>query len=867
PQFEHDACGVGFVAHIKGQASHQIIDDAREILLRMTHRGAVGSDKNSGDGAGMLTGFPWEFLETIVSDELGMPLPPRGSFGAGLIFLPQDKNERKLCKEDCEAIVREQRLEVMGWRTVPVDNSMIGPTALASEPVMEQLFIKAASEMSQQAFERALYIVRKRCTNELRGSKHDTQRMFYICSLSTQVLVYKGMLMPEQLCEYFLDLRNPAYQSHLAMVHSRFSTNTFPSWDRAQPLRFMSHNGEINTLRGNVNKMRGREDMLKSSIFGHEIEKLRPVIEPDLSDSGSFDNVLELLLMSGHELPEAVMMMVPAAFQNHNSMAPDVRDMYDFFSCIMEPWDGPASIAFTDGHYIGATLDRNGLRPSRYYLTRDDRVIMASEVGVLDIDPAEVVAKGRLQPGRMFLVDFDQGRIIGDDELKQRYAAQNPYGKWLEAQRISLEELPEAAAKPPVEGEALTQGLRQFGYSIEHLQMILKPMAENGKEPLGSMGNDAPLACVSEKPRLLYEYFKQLFAQVTNPPIDSIREDIIMSLASYIGPVQNLLEPGPLHAHRLYLESPFLTDQELARLQQLKYRGWRATTIDITYALDADWEYHDDGCNSEGCQLQKELDRICREAEQAVAEHRAIIILSDRAASKDRLAISSLAAVGAVHQHLVKLSVRTQIGLVLESGEPREVHHFCMLAGYGVDAVNPYMAYAAMRHLRNKGIIDASLSDKDLIKQYHKALSAGMRKVFGKMGISTLESYKGAQIFEAVGLGPDIIERCFTGTASRIQGIGFPELEREAVLRHRKAFPVRSQRVMGEYLPGGDYQYRADGDMHMWDPESIAELQNAVRTKDEAGYRRFAARQNQRSSQQATLRGLMRIRTAAERGV
>ncbi|MFW5800668.1 MAG: glutamate synthase central domain-containing protein, partial [Spirochaeta sp.] len=858
PQFERDNCGVGFVAHMKGKQSHQIIDDAREILVRMTHRGAVGSEKNTGDGSGMMTSLPWEFLENIAKDDLGAELPSRGSFSAGLVFLPRKKPEYTAVKSACEKIVADEGLVVMGWRPVPVDNTMIGPSALAAEPRMEQLFIrmpKKSDESDQLAFERSLYVVRKRCTNELRGSDIDTDHFFYICSLSTRVLVYKGMLTPEQLTAYFLDLQNPLYKSHLAMVHSRFSTNTFPSWDRAQPLRFMSHNGEINTLRGNVNKMRAREGKLFSETFGGTIDKLMPVIEPDLSDSGSFDNVLELLLMTGVELPEAVMMMVPEAWQNHTLMPDAGKAMYEYYSTMMEPWDGPASIVFTDGHYIGATLDRNGLRPSRYYITRDDRVIMASEVGVLDINPEDVVAKGRLQPGRMFLVDFEKGGIIGDEELKNGYAARHPYREWLEEQRISLRELPKAEPAPHLAKDRIQEYLRLFGITLEHLNLILKPMAEAGKEPLGSMGNDAPLACLSDRPRLMYEYFKQLFAQVTNPPIDSIREDIIMSLATYIGPQQNLLDATPEHAHRLYMPTPFITNEELASLAKLDYRGWKSKVIDITYAVDPGYVY-----GESRVQLELQLDRISREAEQAIAEGYALIVLSDRAAGPDRIAIGALPAVGAVHQHLVSRAKRTQIGIILESGEPREVHHFCTLVGFGADAVNPYLAYEAMFHLREIGTLPSGYSDEEIVERYHNAMAYGMRKVFGKMGISTLDSYKGAQIFEAVGVSQTVMERCFTGTASRIQGIGFAEIEREAYMRHELAYPRRNRQIGAEYLPGGDYQYRFNGEKHMWDPESIADIQIAARNNDPAAYRRFADRQNARSTIQSTIRGLLRFR-------
>ncbi|MEE8440839.1 MAG: glutamate synthase large subunit, partial [Spirochaetia bacterium] len=635
-------------------------------------------------------------------------------------------------------------------------------------------------------------------------------------------------------------------------VHSRFSTNTFPSWDRAQPLRFMSHNGEINTLRGNVNKMRAREGTLESDLFGEDLKKTFPVIEPDQSDSGNFDNALELLLMSGRALPEAIMMMVPEAWQMHRHM-PDIGSaMYEYMSLQMEPWDGPASIVFTDGHVIGAVLDRNGLRPSRYYVTDDDIVVMASEVGVLDIPPEKIVLKKRLKPGRMFLVDFEKGEILDDVELKNGISARHPFRQWLNEQRITLDDLPEptGAGESPT-GERLIARLKMFGYTLEHLNLILRPMAETGKEPLGSMGNDTPLACLSDRPRMLYDYFKQLFAQVTNPPIDSIREEIIMSLSSYIGPERNLLAVTPEHAHRMLLGQPILNNRQLAQLKELHYRSWSTRTIDITYPA---------GEGEAG--MVAALDRITAEADQSIADGFHLIILSDRAAGRTRVPISALLAVGTVQHHLVKGHKRTQIGIVIESGEPREVHHFCMLVGYGADAVNPYLAYEAMGMMRDDGDIEPSLTDDAIIERYHNAIAYGMRKVFGKMGISTLESYKGAQIFEAIGLSDAVVDRCFAGTASRIKGAGFAELAEEAKRRHSLGFPVSGSATDAQLINPGDYQWRTAGEKHMWDPESIALLQKASVSNDVEAYRAFAERQNQRSRRQATLRGLLRFKPA-----
>ncbi|TVQ23663.1 MAG: glutamate synthase large subunit [Spirochaetaceae bacterium] len=850
PRFEHDACGVGFVAHIKGVRSRLIVESARDILMRMTHRGAVGSEKNSGDGAGILTTLPQDFLERVTR-EMGIDLPPRGLYSAGIVFLPRDDEHRRECIEAVGRIVEEEGQNLLGWREVPRDNSMIGPSALASEPAMRQLIVGAGDGYSSDAFERKLYVIRKRATHQLRASAFDPDEAFYVCSLSVRVIVYKGMLMPEQLFDYFADLNAPDFTSHLAMVHSRFSTNTFPSWDRAQPARFMSHNGEINTLRGNVNKMAAREGTLSSPWFGDDLRKVFPIIEPDQSDSGTFDNVLEMLLLSGRELPEAIMMMVPEAWEGHRHM-PDIGSaMYEFMSTQMEPWDGPASIVFTDGRVIGAVLDRNGLRPSRYYVTDDDIVVMASEAGVLDIPPEKVVSKDRLKPGRMFLVDFKEGRIVDDAELKNGIAARYPYRKWLDEQRITLSDL---SAPKRVDGRddaTLIPRLRMFGYTVEHLELILRPMAEQAKEPLGSMGNDTPLACLSDQPRLLYDYFKQLFAQVTNPPIDSIREDLIMSLSSYIGPEQNLLSVSEAHAHRLQLSQPLLTNRELAQLKELgehDHRGWRSRVVDITYPFET---------GEEG--MRHALRRISDEVESAITDGYSIAILSDRLAGPDRVALSALLAMGAVHHHLVRNHKRTQIGIIVESGEPREVHHFCTLVAYGADAVNPYLAYEAIWSLRDSGDIDSGFSDDEVVTRYHEAVAYGMRKVFGKMGISTLESYKGAQIFESVGLADEVIDLCFAGTASRIQGVGFRLLAEEADRRHLLGYPAVDN---GDHqLPNpGDYHWRFDGERHMWDPESIALLQQATIFNDPRRYREFADRQNRRSREQSTLRGLLRFK-------
>ncbi|MEX1223569.1 MAG: glutamate synthase large subunit, partial [Pirellulales bacterium] len=850
PAHEHDSCGVGFVAHIKGERSHQIIKDADEISIRMTHRGACGCEANTGDGAGFLTALPHEFLAKIARQEFGVELPQPGKFAAGLVFLPQLDAERQACKRRVEELVAEHGQQLVGWRRVPTDATRadIGPSALATEPVIEQLFVAAGDDLEGDAFERRLYLIRKRASHDLRGSEELGQaKMFYICSLSTKVIVYKGQLMPEQVVPYYPDLSDPDFKSHLAMVHSRFSTNTFPSWDRAQPNRFMAHNGEINTLRGNKNWMQAREGKAHSDLFGAEFAKLFPIVEPDCSDSGTFDNVLEFLLMSGRSLQEAIMMMIPEAWQNHESMPVNKRAFYEYHSCLMEPWDGPASIAFTDGKYIGAVLDRNGLRPSRYYLTHDDKVIMASEVGVLPVDPANVKEKGRLQPGRMFLIDFEQGRLIPDNELKHEFANQRPYGEWLRSQRIELKELDTKAEPHGFCPDTLLERMQAFGYTTETMQFMLLPMVREVRDPLGSMGNDAALACLSDKPRMIYDYFKQLFAQVTNPAIDSIREEIVMSLECYIGPEENLLESSEQHCHRLLIPHPILSNEQMAALKHLNHRGWRTRTIDITFPRR---EGH--------AGMMAAIDRICREAEEAIDEGYSLVCLTDLAISADRVPLSSLVATGAVHQHLIRRAKRTQIGILVETGEAREVHHHCLLIGYGADAINPHIAFEALWWALREGLLDnENYDDERIIARYRKGVAKGMLKVMAKMGISTLHSYKGAQIFEAVGLGDEIIDRCFAGTASRIQGVDFKVLSDEALRRHAIGYPERTGDLLPVLPNPGEFHWRAEGERHMWDPQAIADIQVAARGGDEAAYWRFAEHANSDARTRCSLKGLL----------
>lgn len=858
PANEHDSCGVGFVAHIKGQPSHQIILDASRILRHMTHRGACGCEENTGDGAGMLVGLPHQFLRKVAKQSLGVDLPESGKYGAGIIFFPKDEAARTEFQKIMRDLIEEQGQKLLGWRDVPqrTEQANLGPSAVKAEPNMQMLFVEAAPGLDQEQLERQLFIIRKMASHRIRESSHPHALEFYACSLSTKVIIYKGMLTPDQLFEYYADLRDEDFESHLAMVHSRFSTNTFPSWDRAQPLRFMAHNGEINTVKGNSNWMNARQGTFESKAFGKDLEKLFPIIEQHCSDSGNFDNAMEFLYQSGRTLQEVAMMMIPEAWQNHHEMSEDKRAFYEYFSTMQEPWDGPASVSFTDGHFIGACLDRNGLRPSRYYVTHDDRVIMASEVGVLDIEPENVKSKGRLQPGKMFLVDFAQGRLIPDAELKHDVASRHPYGEWLKRQRIDLQTVVDdfqnnGGDRERISKENLLNQMQAFGYTTETMQFMLLPMLNQRKDPIYSMGDDTSLACLSDQPRLLYDYFKQLFAQVTNPPIDSIREEVIMSLECYIGPEGNLLDTTEAQAHRLRVAHPILTDRETSALKALNGKhGWKTKSIDTT------WEKL-----SGTSGLLPALKRICQEVEQAIDDGYALVVLSDRGCNAERVAISSLLVVGAVHNHLVSQEKRTQIGLIIESGEAREVHHFCLLTGYGADAINPYLAFEAIRDAKDHGHLKDNYDERKIVRTYRKAVYKGMLKVMGKMGISTLASYKGAQIFEALGLAEDVINMCFRGTSSRIKGVDFEILAEEHLRRHEMGFPTRNESTPLPVLPNlGLVHWRHDGEQHAWNPLTIAEIQQAARAGDKNAYTRFAQLTNESEHRQGTLRGLLRFK-------
>ena len=853
PANEKDSCGVGFVADIKGRPSHQIMLDAYHLNSRMDHRGGCGFEANTGDGAGILMALPHTFFAEVAQNELNVTLPEAGKYATGNIFLPQNEKEREFCREAINRIIAEEGQNLLGWREVPTDaeGADVGPAARMAQPYIAQLFIGASDGLDKEAFERKLYIIRKRFTHKLRGDTSLSQaKMLYACSLSTKVIVYKGMLTPGQLFPFYKDLTNPGFETHLAMVHSRFSTNTFPSWDRAQPNRFMSHNGEINTLRGNVNQMVAREGTLHTDLFGDKLKDLFPIIDSDVSDSGSFDSVLEFMLLSGRSLQEAVMMMIPEAWQSDVNMPQDKKDFYEFHSALMEPWDGPASIVFSDGHYIGAVLDRNGLRPSRYYVTHDDKVIMASEVGVVQVDPANVKEKGRLQPGRMFLLDFEQGRLIPDEELKHSIAAKRPYGEWLANQRITLEMLADGNEAHSLDSDNVLPRMQAFGYTTETMQFMLLPMITEARDPLGSMGNDSALACLSDKPRMIYDYFKQLFAQVTNPAIDSIREEVVMSLECFIGPEGNLLETTEQHAHRLSLKHPILSNKQLQTIRRMDHNGLRSKVVDITYDINAENGY------------QAGLDRVCQEASQAIADGFAFVILSDRKIGKNRAAISALVATGAVHHHLIRTHERTKIGLIVETGEAREVHHHCLLVGYGADAINPYMAFEAIWQAQLDGLLGKDYpNESDVVAAYKKAVAKGMLKVMAKMGISTLQSYRGAQIFEAVGLAKDVVDRCFVGTASRVQGVNFETLVEETERRHRLGFPEKDENRIPVLNNPGDFHWRSGGESHMWDPSAIFNLQNAARTNSPDAYKVFAKYTNEQTTRACTLRGLLKFRT------
>ncbi|HTX24790.1 MAG TPA: glutamate synthase large subunit [Steroidobacteraceae bacterium] len=845
PWYEHDACGVGFVVDVKGRKSHRILEQGIEVLRNLDHRGACGCEANTGDGAGVLIQMPHAFLKEIAR-KTRLALPEPGAYGSGLVFLPRSPTKRRRLEEHFEHIVQSEGQIVLGWRTIPTDNSTLGETARSCEPFIRQVFIGRNSALADDmAFERKLYVIRKRAYSEIRTSTLDGAEHWYLASLSHKTIVYKGMLLTEQLTRYYPDLTHPAMETALALVHSRFSTNTFPSWDRAHPYRYLAHNGEINTLRGNINWMRAREALFESDLFGEDVKKIRPIVNPNGSDSAMFDNTLELLVLAGRSLPHAMMMMIPEPWSNHEHMDDARRAFYQYHSSLMEPWDGPASIAFTDGKKIGAVLDRNGLRPSRYYVTRDDLVIMASEAGVLELPPERILRKGRLQPGRMFLVDTEEGRIVEDEEIKEKVATERPYRLWLDEHLLHLEDLPSPPEVPAPDHGTLLHRQIAFGYTFEDQRVLIEPMARSGVEAVGSMGNDAALAVLSTKPRLLYDYFKQLFAQVTNPPIDCIREELITSAEVWLGSEGNLLKPQRADCRRLELHGPILTNEAFAKVRRLNVPDLKVGVLATLFRVTRG----DKG-------LVKSMEELRLAARRMIEDEEVnVLVLSDRGVNREFAAVPALLAVSGLHHYLIREGLRTRVSLVLETGEPREVHHFALLIGFGASAINPYLAFETLDGMIREELL-TGVDHQTACQNFVKAATKGVIKVMSKMGISAVQSYHGAQVFEAVGLRQDVIDEYFAGTSSRIGGIGMDVIAQEVLMRHHAGFPVRP--VNGQALPaGGLYQWRAEGEAHLFNPESIHRLQKAVRTGSYATYQSYAKLIDDQSRQLCTLRGLL----------
>jgi glutamate synthase domain-containing protein 2/glutamate synthase domain-containing protein 1/glutamate synthase domain-containing protein 3 len=860
PAYEHDGCGIALVAKLWGEANHAVVEKGLEALENMEHRGAEGADPNTGDGAGILMQIPDAFIRGAVA---GIELPPSGRYGVGVCYLPSDPERRLALEQLIEEIVHAEGQRPIWWRDVPVDDRYAGETARLSAPVIRQVIIEAADEIEDQgAFERKLYVIR-------RLIERSAGKELSLPSFSSRTIVYKGMLTAPQLPRYFPDLRDPRVASRLALVHSRFSTNTFPSWELAHPYRMIAHNGEVNTLRGNFNWMRARESQLASELFGDDLAKVLPVVRDGGSDSAVFDNVLELLVLSGRSIPHAVMMMVPEAYRTRKDLDPDVKGFYDFHSCLMEPWDGPAAIAFTDGRLAGAALDRNGLRPGRWIQDTEGYVVLASETGVLTVAPEHVSRKGRLAPGKLFLLDLEEGRIVPDEEVKRRVARRKPYGEWYERSVVQIDDLPDRDPRTP-RVEPLRSKQLAFGYSREDLRMIIAPMAAKGEEPVSSMGNDSALAVLSDRQPPLFSYFKQLFAQVTNPPVDPIRENVVMSLQTGVGAEVNLLSEVPEQGHQLVIDQPILRNHQLEKLRQVSHEIFDAATLDITWPIE-------DGADG----LESRLDALCAEAERQVEHGANILILSDRNLGPERVAMPSLLAVAAVHHHLVRAGTRLRTGLVIESGEPRDIHHMATLIGYGASAINPYLMFESLDELADRSLLPEDLERDEAEQRIVKAIGKGLLKTIAKMGISTIQSYCGAQIFEAVGLERELIDKHFTGTASRIGGIGLEVLSTEALERHFRAYP-RTER---DLLPvGGVLQWRRDGEVHIWNPDTIASLQHSVRGQagnananangngngdsalrdPQQTYDEFARQVNEEATRKAALRGLMKLRPAEQ---
>ncbi len=849
PKNEHDACGMGLVASIRGEKSHEIIRKGLEVLINLTHRGASGCDPETGDGAGILIRIPHAFFVRECA-ELGWKLPEVGEYGVAMCFLPVERHSRLQCEGVFERIAQEEGVKVLGWRDTPVNGDAIGREARNSQPYIEQMFMLRPEGMDEDAFERLLYRVRRRTENEIAESEIEDKESFYIPSCSCRTIVYKGLMLAPQIERFYIELANPLVTSALALVHQRFSTNTFPSWKLAHPYRYVAHNGEINTIRGNISWMNARQSVLRSPLHDGHIGDLFPVIMPEGSDSASLDNAVEFLFQSGRSLPHVMAMLIPEAWSGNPDMDEDKRAFYEYHASLMEPWDGPAAIAFTDGKVIGATLDRNGLRPGRYIVTKDELVVLASEAGVIEVPAEDVRKKGRLQPGRMFLVDTVQQRIISDAEIKKELAARQPYADWLKQQQVTMEELPEPARVIASNPETLLRRQRASGYSEEDLRTLLAPMGAYGQEPIGSMGTDVPLACLSDRPQSLFSYFKQLFAQVTNPPIDPIREELVMSLISYIGTERNILDEKPENCHTLKLPHPILTNRDLEKLRRVASGDLLATTLPALFRA-ADGE----------AGLRHALDDLSSRAAHAVLSGYTLLILSDRGVDATYAPIPSLLAMAAVHNRLVREKTRTQVALIIESAAPREVMHFALLIGYGASAINPYLAIESLHDLKRRGLLPDDVSAEQAEKNFIKAINKGLLKTFSKMGISTLQSYRGAQVFEAVGLNQFLIDKYFPGTASRVEGVGLDVIAREAVMKHSYAFkPLTDSETDLEV--GGQYHFREDGEYHLLNPLTISKVQHAVRQNNPATFQEYTDHIDGQNKALCTLRGLMQLKYA-----
>ncbi|HUV68084.1 MAG TPA: glutamate synthase large subunit [Terracidiphilus sp.] len=849
PRNEHDACGMGLVASIRGEKSHEIIRKGLEVLINLTHRGAAGCDPETGDGAGILIQIPHAFFVRECAD-LGMKLPESGFYGVAMCFLPVEKHSRLQCEGVFERIAQEEGLTVLGWRDTPVNGDAVGREARASQPYIEQLFVSRPDGLDESAFERLLYVIRRRTENEIADSDIEDKETFYVPSFSCRTIIYKGLMLAPQIERFYFELANPLVTSALCLVHQRFSTNTFPSWKLAHPYRYVAHNGEINTIRGNVSWMNARQSVLRSPLFGENIDKLFPVIMPEGSDSASLDNAVEFLFQSGRSLPHVMAMLIPEAWSGNPDMDEEKRAFYEYHASLMEPWDGPAAIAFTDGSLIGATLDRNGLRPGRYIVTKDDLVVLASEAGVIEVPPEDIRKKGRLRPGRMFLVDTVQKRIISDNEIKKQLAGRQPYAEWLKKQQVMIDKLPEPSRVIESDPETLLRRQRACGYSEEDLRILLAPMGAKGEEPIGSMGTDVPLACLSDRPQSLFNYFKQHFAQVTNPPIDPIREELVMSLISYIGTERNILDEAPENCHTLKLPHPILTNRDLEKLRRVSSGDLLATTLHALFRAE-------DG----EAGLQHSLDDLSARAAHAVQSGYTLLILSNRGVDATYAPIPSLLAMAAVHNRLVRDKTRTRVALIIESGEPREVMHFALLIGYGASAVNPYLAIETLHDLKRRGLLPDDVTAEYAEKNFIKAINKGLLKTFSKMGISTLQSYRGAQVFEAVGLNQFVIDSYFPGTASRVEGVGLDVLAREAQMKHAYAFQPLTESET-DLVVGGQYQYREGGEYHLLNPLTISKVQHAVRKNDPATFQEYTDLLDSQNRELCTLRGLMKLRYA-----